>query len=227
MASTGSARSQIFGCLLSVNVGGPREVQWAGRMVRTSIWKYPAEGRLTFKGINLAGDAQSDRRVHGGPDKAIYAYAAEDYAWWETEMHTELAPGTFGENLTTAGIDLAAAVVGEEWAVGTGRLRITQPRMPCFKLGIRMGDAAFVQRFDEAGRYGIYLRIEREGDLAAGDSIDLVSRPAHGLTAIFLAGLQAAPTREGLERVAHNADVPVEWRTWADRQLRRARGKDA
>jgi MOSC domain-containing protein YiiM len=227
MASTDSATAQIHGSLLSVNVGGPREVQWAGRTVRTSIWKYPAEGRVTFRGINLAGDAQSDRRVHGGPDKAIYAYATEDYAWWEAELHTKLAPGTFGENLTTTGIDLAAAVVGEEWSVGTGRLRVTQPRMPCFKLGIRMGDAAFVQRFDEAGRYGIYLRIEREGDLAVGEGIELVSRPAHGLTATFLAELQSAPTREGLERVVHNDDVPEEWRTWADRQVRRAGEKDA
>jgi MOSC domain-containing protein YiiM len=226
MTSTGSTTPQIHGSLLSVNVGGPREVQWAGRTVRTSIWKYPTEGRVTYRGINLSGDAQADRRVHGGPDKAIYAYAAEDYAWWEAELHCELPPGTFGENLTTTGIDLATAVVGEEWSIGTGRLRVAQPRMPCFKLGIRMGDAAFVQRFDDARRYGIYLRIEREGDLAVGDRIELVSRPAHGLTATYRAELQAAPTREGLERVAHNADVPQEWRMWADRQLRRAAGRD-
>jgi MOSC domain-containing protein YiiM len=223
MASTGSAASRIHGSLLSFNVGEPRDVEWAGRTVRTSIWKYPTKGRVSFGGINLSGDAQADRRVHGGPDKAIYAYAAEDYAWWEAQLHSEFPPGI---NLTTTGIDLSAAVVGEVWSVGTGRLRVTQPRMPCFKLGIRMGDAAFVQRFDEAGRYGIYLRIEREGDLAVGDNIELVSRPPHALTATYLATLQAAPTSAGLTRVAHNADVPVEWRNWAERQLRRAGKSD-
>jgi MOSC domain-containing protein YiiM len=222
MTSTGSDPPQTVGRLVSVNVGEPREVPWAGRTVRTSIWKVPTEGRVRFTGINLSGDAQADLRVHGGPDKAIYAYALEDYQWWKSELHIELPPGTFGENLTTSGIDLTSAVVGEVWSVGTGRLKVTQPRLPCFKLGVRMGDAGFVQRFDEARRYGIYLGILEEGDLGVGDRVDLISRPAHGLTATSLAELQAAPDRSGLANLRDNPDVPEGWRVWADRQLRRA-----
>jgi MOSC domain-containing protein YiiM len=175
-----------------------------------------------FTGINLSGDAQSDLRVHGGPDKAIYAYALEDYQWWASELSIELLPGTFGENLTTSGIDLTSAVVGEVWSVGSGRLKVTQPRLPCFKLGVRMGDASFVQRFDEARRYGIYLGIVEEGDLGVGDRVELISRPAHGLTATSLAELQAAPDRESLATLRDNPDVPEGWRVWADRQLHRA-----
>jgi MOSC domain-containing protein YiiM len=222
MASTGSNARQTLGRLVSVNVGEPQDVQWAGRTVRTSIWKVPTEGRVVFTGINLSGDAQADLRVHGGPDKAVYAYAAEDYQWWASELGTEVSPGTFGENLTTSSIDLASAVVGEVWSVGTGRLKVTQPRLPCFKLGVRMGDAAFVQRFDEARRYGIYLGIVEEGDLAVGDRVELISRPAHGVTATSLAVLQAAPEPDGLAKLRDNPDVPEGWRVWAERQLRRA-----
>jgi len=210
--------------LTSVNVGTPRTVAWAGRQVKTSIWKAPVEGRVAVEGINVAGDRQSDLRVHGGPDKAVYAYAAEDYRWWEAALGSDLAPGTFGENLTVAGVDLGRAIVGEVWDVGSARLQVTQPRLPCFKLGIRMGDADFVSRFDDAGRYGVYLRIVHAGEVGAGDAIRVVSRPAHGLRASFIAEVQRSRDADGLDALLGISDVPEEWRTWAARQIARTPG---
>jgi MOSC domain-containing protein YiiM len=132
----------------------------------------------------------ADRSVHGGPDKAVYAYAAEDLAWWAEALDRPVQPGTFGENLTTVGMDLAGAVVGERWAVGTTVLEVTQPRIPCYKLGIRMGDPQFPRRFAAAGRPGAYLRIIDGGAIAAGDTIRVISRPTHDVTV----GLIERPT---------------------------------
>jgi MOSC domain-containing protein YiiM len=208
--------------VVSVNAGEVRTVEWAGRSVTTGIFKSPVNGRRRLEGVNLVGDDQADRRVHGGPDKAIYAYAEEDYRWWSEQLGRELGPGTFGENLTTAGLDLSAAVIGERWAVGTALLEVSEPREPCFKLGIRMGDAAFVQRFGEAGRTGSYLRIVEEGEIGAGDAIGVVARPDHGLT---IAGIHEAyedGTIEALEHVASVDAVSESWREWARRQLARS-----
>ena len=207
--------------VVSVNVGAPRIVQWAGRQVETAIWKEPVHGRIALAGVNLAGDGQADRRVHGGADKAVYAYAVEDYRWWASELGEPVPPGTFGENLTTLGLDLAAAVVGEVWSIGSALLAVTQPRLPCFKLGIRMGDASFVARFDEARRHGVYLRVVAEGEIGAGDKVDLVSRPDHGLTAYAIADIYEAPTPVALLRLVATPGVPESWRSWAERQLDR------
>jgi MOSC domain-containing protein YiiM len=215
------ADASRIGTVVSVNVGMPRTVEWAGREVVTSIWKTPTTGRVAVAGINLAGDAQADRRVHGGPDKAVYAYALEDYEWWARDVGAPVEPATFGENLTVRGIDLAGAVVGEVWSVGSARLQIAQPRMPCFKLGIRMGDAGFVERFERARRHGAYLRIMVEGDVGAGDDIELVSRPAHGLTVASIADVFASHEPGALRRLADTDDVPASWREWAERQLER------
>jgi MOSC domain-containing protein YiiM len=156
--------------LVSVNVGRPRIVEWQGRTVMSAIWKDPVDGPIRVDGVNLAGDDQADRRVHGGLDKAVYAYASEDYDWWAASAG-RLAPGTFGENLTTAGIDVNESVLGDRWHVGSAVLEVTQPRMPCFKLGMRMGDPGFPARFLAAGRPGTYLRIVVPGTVASGDSI--------------------------------------------------------
>ncbi|MBW3580751.1 MAG: MOSC domain-containing protein [Actinobacteria bacterium] len=168
--------------MVSVNVGRPRSVPYRGRTRSTSIWKAPVLGRVAAQGCNLEGDEQADRRVHGGADKAVYAYSCGDYAWWEAELGRHLDPGTFGENLTVDGIDLAAAVVGERWQVGSAELEVCQPRTPCWKLGVRMGDDTFPDRFEAAGRLGAYLRIAGEGDVGAGDEVVVVHRPAHGVT---------------------------------------------
>jgi MOSC domain-containing protein YiiM len=163
-------------------VGAVRLVKHRGQEATTGIWKEPVAGPVAVRGVNLKGDDQADRRFHGGPDKAVYAYALEDYAWWADELGHALAPGTFGENLTVEGIDLTAAVVGERWLVGTAVLEVRQPRTPCWKLGLRMGDDRFPARFAAAGRPGAYLRIAREGEVGAGDEVLRFYRPDHGPT---------------------------------------------
>jgi MOSC domain-containing protein YiiM len=173
---------QVIGEVRSVNVGAIRRVEHRGRQVSTGIWKEPVVGPVAVRGVNLEGDDQADRRFHGGPDKAVYAYAVEDYAWWASELGHALALGAFGENLTVEGVDLTAAVVGERWLVGTCVLEVRQPRTPCWKLGLRMGDDRFPARFLAAGRPGAYLRIAREGELGAGDELVRFHIPDEGPT---------------------------------------------
>lgn len=168
--------------LVSVNVGAVREVRAGDRVVATAIWKAPVTGRVAISGVNLRGDDQADRSVHGGPDKAVYAYASEDHDWWAQQAPGEFGPGAFGENLTTRGVDVTGAVIGERWAVGSALLEVCQPRIPCFKLGLRHGDPRFPKRFAKARRPGAYLRILTEGDVAAGDRIEILDRPDHGVT---------------------------------------------
>jgi MOSC domain-containing protein YiiM len=209
------------GRVVSVNVGAPRVVDWFGRRVSTAIWKEPVAGRVPVAGVNVHGDDQADRRVHGGPAMAVYAYGAEDYAWWSEKLGVALAPGTFGENLTLEGVDLQGCAVGEAWAVGTTRLRITQPRFPCFKLGIRMGDAGFVERFAAARRFGAYLAIEEAGSIGAGDEARLLVRPDEALTiAEFIAANEDADV-DLLRRLADDRLVPDAWREHARKTLRR------
>ena len=209
------------GRVVSVNVGTPRVVDWFGRRVTTAIWKEPVAGRVAVAGVNVVGDDQADRRVHGGPAMAVYAYAAEDYEWWSGELGVRLAPGTFGENLTLEGVDLHACSVGETWAVGTAQLRVTQPRFPCFKLGIRMGDAGFVDRFAAARRFGAYFAIEAPGSVAAGDGARLLARPDAVLTiAEFIAAHEDSDAGL-LRRLADHVLVPDGWREHARKTLRR------
>ena len=159
------------GTVESLNVGEPRPVQVGDHTVWTAIWKSPVEGRVPVRGVNLRGDDQADRSVHGGPDKAVYAYAAEETEWWEAELGEDLGTAPFGENLTVRGLPVSGAVIGERWELGSALLEVAQPRLPCFKLGLRMGDPRFPKRFAAAGRPGAYLRVVREGDIGAGDSI--------------------------------------------------------
>jgi MOSC domain-containing protein YiiM len=149
----------------------------------SSIFKDPVQGRVRAEGINLEGDKQADMRVHGGADKAVYAYASEDIAWWAQQLgRPELAPGWFGENLTTEGLDVTNAVVGERWRIGDAEFQVAQPRLPCFKLGIRFGEPRMVRAFARASRPGAYLRILVAGSVGAGDAIEVLHRPAHGVT---------------------------------------------
>jgi MOSC domain-containing protein YiiM len=211
------------GNIVSVNVGAPRAVTWAGGVVSSAIWKSPQVGRVRVEGVNLAGDDQADRRVHGGPDKAVCAYASEDYEWWTAALGTHIGPATFGENLTTVGLDLGAAVVGQRWRVGSAVLEVAQPRSPCFKLGMRMGNAGFVDDFDASGRTGAYLRIIESGEIGAGDAVEVGPSPAHGFTVAELYATRHARTRAALERVVSVEDVPVVWRDWAVHRLARLR----
>jgi MOSC domain-containing protein YiiM len=172
----------------AVSVGKPRRIERSsGDVTTTAIWKEPVSGRVALRGVNFEGDDQADRTVHGGPDQAVYAYAAEDYEWWEAELGRELAPGSFGENLTVRGVDVTGALIGERWAVGSTILEVTAPRLPCWKFAKKMEDPRFVKRFAQAGRPGAYLRIVEEGDIGAGDSIEIVSRPTeHAVDIAFM-----------------------------------------
>ena len=169
--------------VVSVNVGTPRQISVRrGRPMMSSIFKAPVDGPVRVEGINLAGDRQADRRVHGGPEKAVYVYAREDADWWEDVLGVDIANGMFGENLTLAGVEVSGAVIGERWRIGTVELEVCQPRLPCSKLGIRFGDPKMVKRFAQASRPGAYLRILTEGELAAGDEVEVTHRPEHGVT---------------------------------------------
>src|SRR4051794_25262045 len=167
--------------VLSVNVG-PVAPYAVGTGKRSAIVKAPVEGPVAVRGVNLDGDDQADRRVHGGPEQAVYAYARESYEWWEGELGRVLEPGTFGENLTLSGIDVDGALIGERWAIGTAVLEVTAPRIPCVKLATRVGAPAFVKRFGQARRPGAYLRIAQEGELRAGDEVLVAERPEHDVT---------------------------------------------
>lgn len=170
--------------LLSVNVGLPREVAWQGRRVRTGIFKAPVAGPVPVGKRGLAGDGQADLRVHGGSDKAVYAYAHEHYAYWEPLLPDAAlcGPGLFGENLTTVGLLEPQVRVGDEFIIGEARLQAIQPRFPCYKLGLRLGDPRFVPQFMAAGRSGIYFRVLQEGIIQAGDSISLAQPSAYDIS---------------------------------------------
>ena len=160
--------------LLSVSVGQPRQIVVDDRLVRTSILKLPVTGRIPIRNNNLAGDAQSDLSVHGGRAKAIYANPYEHYAFWREQLpEAELPWGAFGENLTTEGLLEDRVCIGDHLRCGTVELVVTQPRLPCFKLGIRFGRADMVKRFQQSGRSGFYFAIVVEGELRAGDPIEL------------------------------------------------------
>ncbi|MGI4886804.1 MAG: MOSC domain-containing protein [Janthinobacterium lividum] len=171
--------------LLSVNIGLPQDVEWRGQTVRTSIFKRPAAGPVAVRAEHLAGDGQADLRVHGGPDKAVYAYPHEHYAYWQQHLPAELlVPGAFGENLTTSGLLESAVPVGARYRVGTAVLMAVQPRRPCVKLGIRLNDPAVVRRFEEARRSGVYFRVVQEGTIQAGDALVPVAPGAPGAVTI-------------------------------------------
>ena len=203
------------GAVVSVNVGRPRQIAArGGRAVMSAIGKTPVEGRVRVEGVNLAGDEQADRRVHGGPDKAVYAYASEDTEWWAGELgRDDLGPGAFGENLTLHGVDVTGALVGERWRVGDVELEVAQPRLPCFKLGLRFEDPGMLKRFVVAGRPGAYLRILREGSLAAGDAVEVLERPAHDVT-VALVSAAIALDDDLLEHAASAPALPPELARW-------------
>jgi MOSC domain-containing protein YiiM len=211
----------LQGRVLSVNVGRPRQFEYHGRPARSAIWKSPASGRVAARGVNLAGDDQADRSAHGGPDKAIYAYAVEDLDWWARDLGRTIQPGELGENLTTEGIGVNAARIGERWAVGTTVLEVSEPRVPCWRLAVRMQDPKFPRRFMEALRPGAYLRILTEGELGAGDEIRVIERPDHALTVGEMLRIYAFDQAE-IGRFLAIPRMSESWRAWAEERLRRA-----
>ena len=155
----------------------------AGRVGSTGIDKRPVDGALHLGVTGVEGDSVRDERDHGGPDKAVYAYAREDIRWWESELGRKLTPGMFGENLLLAGVDVTGAVVGERWRIGkTVLVEVTQPRTPCMTFQRFLGEERWVRRFFDAGRPGAYLRVLEAGAVRAGDPVVVSSRPEHGVT---------------------------------------------
>jgi len=205
-----------------VNVGLPREVEWRGRKVRTSIWKNPKKGRVEVARLNLAGDEQSDLSVHGGADKAVYAYPAEHYAFWRTELpDMDLSWGAFGENLTIEGLIESQAMIGDRILIGSAEFVVTQPRMPCFKLGIRFGREDMVKRFLRSGRTGFYLAVLREGEVGAGDRIEFTLHDDRALSVADIAALYArdSDNQATLRRAADTPALPESWREYFRKRL--------
>jgi MOSC domain-containing protein YiiM len=201
--------------VVSLNVGGPREVEWRGRLVRTSIWKEPVQGAVRVTSLNLDGDAQSDLSVHGGPDKAVYAYPAEHYDYWQRELDVDALPwAAFGENLTTSGILEPDIGIGDRVRVGSAELMVTQPRLPCFKLGIRFGRDDMVKRFLQSGRSGFYFTVVREGEITAGDRLEIAVRDSRGVTVSDMIALETAdePDRDLLRRALETPALPESWK---------------
>ncbi len=203
--------------VLSVNVGTVRTTPWLDRTITSGIWKYPVSGRIAARDHQLAGDEQADTISHGGPDKAVLAYDDEDYAWWSAELGRSLEPGIFGENLTTAGISLSDAIIGERWRIGSAEIQISQARLPCRKLSMRLGDPNFKERFTVAARPGAYFRITKEGGLSAGDAIEVVDRPSHSLTVQEMFRI-CTVQRDRAAELLDISDVPQRWRDWAQKQ---------
>jgi MOSC domain-containing protein YiiM len=207
--------------LVSVNTGQPRDIEVHGRIVRTSIWKSPREGRLRVTTSNIDGDAQSDLTVHGGTYKAVYFYPSEHYEYWRRELpDADLPWGVFGENFTTEGLLETYVRIGDRLAIGSAQFLVTQPRQPCFKLGIRFGRDDMVARFIASGRSGFYVRVVHEGDIAAGDSIRFVERSGGSIpvSEIFALHFEDEAEDDELRRAAVAPGLSPGWK---DQFLRR------
>lgn len=201
--------------VLSVQVGQPRTFAWLGRQLDTSIFKEPVRGPVRTCGDHLDGDRQADPLHHGGADKAVYAYAREDEQWWEAELGRTMEHGVFGENLTTAGVDLSTCFIGAEWTIGTAVLQVSEPRTPCWKLGLRMGDPGFPRRFAAGRRTGVLLRILRDGVLQAGDTITVGAPPTHGVTVADVNAIYYGDSRDP-GPLYRATELAAHWRDWAD-----------
>jgi MOSC domain-containing protein YiiM len=208
--------------IVAISVGRPQEVRWRGRKVQTSIFKTPVSRRVHVTRVNIEGDQQSDLSVHGGPEKAVYAYPAEHYPSWRRELPDAEWPwGAFGENLTTEGLLEDEVWIGDRYRVGTVELLVTQPRMPCYKLGVRFGRPDMVKRFHQSGRSGFYLAVAREGEVGPGDTIERVARDARRLTVADVVALYAtdAANQPLLERASDHPSLPAAWRDYFRQRL--------
>jgi MOSC domain-containing protein YiiM len=203
--------------IVSVNVGLPREVVWKGKRVTTGIFKEPVEGRVMMRRHNLDGDRQADLSVHGGPSKAVYAYPVEHYDYWRKELpESQLPLGMFGENLTTEGLLEEAVYIGDRFRVGTAEVMVTEPRLPCFKLGIRFGRDDIIKRFLRSGRTGFYVAVLREGEVEAGDAVDSVGRDGNDLTVADIARLYVSDKNnlDLMHRAVRVEALPESWRDY-------------
>jgi MOSC domain-containing protein YiiM len=206
--------------IVSLNVGLQREVIWHERTVTTGIFKEPVEGRVALRTLNLEGDAQADLTVHGGEYKAVYCYPVEHYSYWKKELPgRELPMGMFGENFTTDGLSEDSAHLGDRFSVGSAEVVVTQPRLPCYKLGLRFGSDDMVRRFLASGRTGFYLAVTREGETGAGDEIKVVSRdenavPVSEITRLYIAKRYEQKDVASLRKALRVAALPESWKEY-------------
>jgi MOSC domain-containing protein YiiM len=208
--------------ILSVNVGLPREVAWQGKVVTTGIFKEPVKGPLMLRTLNLDGDGQADLTVHGGATKAVYAYPSEHYAFWRTEVPgVDLPWGMFGENLTTEGLLEDAVHIGDKFRIGEAEVIVTEPRMPCYKLGIKFGRADIIKRFLASRRTGFYLAVVRGGMVGAGDAIELIERAQQEISVADITRLYAFERNdvEALRRAIEVEALPESWKGYFQHQL--------
>jgi MOSC domain-containing protein YiiM len=207
--------------LISINVGLPREIIHRGQAITTGIFKVPVAGPVWVGRLNLAGDGQADLRVHGGVDKAVYVYPFENYAFWAGELgRHDFSHGQFGENFTTRGLLEDEVNIGDVFRIGVARVQVTQPRSPCFKLGIRMGDENFPLRFATVNRTGFYLRVLEEGMVQTGDTIEPVERVPGSMSVRDVFHLRhVGGTRAEYERAAHLPGLASSWRAAFEKRL--------
>jgi MOSC domain-containing protein YiiM len=211
--------------IVSVNVGLPRSVVWKGREVTTGIFKEPVAGRVMVRRLNVDGDQQADLSVHGGVSKAVYAYGAQHYPYWREQLpDAELSWGAFGENLTLSELDEETINIGDRFRIGAIELIATEPRVPCYKLGIRFGRADMVKRFLHSGRSGVYFAVLHEGEVGAGDAVEVVSRDEHGVTVADVARLyrDKQPDRAMLQRAVQVEALSPVWRGYFMQLLEKA-----
>jgi MOSC domain-containing protein YiiM len=214
LAKSSSAR------LLSLNVGLPREVIWHGINVTTGIFKYPVEGRIALRKLNLDGDRQADLTVHGGEHKAVYCYPVEHYEYWKKELPgVDLPMGSFGENFTTEGMLEESVHLGDRFSIGYAEVIVTQPRMPCYKLGVRFQMDDMVKRFLASGRLGYYVAVTREGEVGAGDEIKVIARdpnavPVKEIMRLYIAKKYGDKDLDSLRRALQVPSLPGAWKDY-------------
>jgi MOSC domain-containing protein YiiM len=208
--------------LISLNTGLPREVEWRGDAVTTGIFKGPVEGPVMLRTLNLDGDKQADLSVHGGVSKAVYAYPREHYEFWKKELPDMNLPyGMFGENFTTEGLFEDSLNLGDRFRVGEAEIMVTEPRMPCYKLGVKFGRADIVKRFLVSRRTGFYFAVLQEGEVSAGDTIELLSRDGNNITVADATRLYAFEKDDLklLQRVVKVEALSESWRDYFQHQI--------
>jgi len=216
--------------VVSVNVGLPREVEWKNMTVQTAIFKEPVSGPVAVARLNLAGDRQADLNVHGGADKAVYGYPSEHYSWWREQLpDAAIATGQFGENLTTAGLAEQSLYIGDVVKAGSAVLRVTQPRMPCYKLALRFGRDDIIKRFLASERSGFYFAVLEEGSVEAGSAMEVVSRDPHRVSVTDIVRLYLNPTADAglLARALDTQALPLSWREYLRKRADAAQSKPA
>jgi MOSC domain-containing protein YiiM len=205
--------------VLSVNTGLPRVVSWRGQEVTTGIYKEPVDGRVALRTLNLDGDRQADLTVHGGTHKAVYCYPVGHYKYWTRELGRDLEPAMFGENFTVEGLSEDAVQLGDRFSIGSAAVIVTQPRMPCYKLGVRFQSNDIMKRFLASGRTGFYLAVTREGEVGTGDDIIMTARDPHAvrvsdITRLYVAKRLSADDLACMQRAVQVEALPESWKEY-------------